>query len=210
MSGNKAISFATGTPAVLVVKPTLPVSNLKELLAYAKANPGKLTYGSPGTGSTPQLAMENLSRATDVHFIHVPYQGMGPAERDLIAGNIDLMIDIAGNALPFIKDGKMKPIAITTASRISDLPDVPTVGEAVPGFIHAEWFAIVAPPKTPPALAAKISQDFGGSCACRRSHRGCAILPSRRSATPEQTAAFIKAENDRLRQSITLAGLKAK
>ena len=108
-------------PAVLVVNPKLPVTNVQELIAYAKANPNKITYGSPGTGSTPQLAMEDLARAGGVHFTHVPYQGMGPAERDLMAGNIDAMIDIAGNALPLIRDGKIRVIAITTDKRLPEL-----------------------------------------------------------------------------------------
>ena len=85
---------------------------------------------------------------------------MGPAERDLMAGNIDAMIDIAGNALPFIRDGKMKVITISTDKRLPELPDVPTIAEQFPGFTHAEWFAIVAPPQTPEAVAAKISRSI--------------------------------------------------
>jgi tripartite-type tricarboxylate transporter receptor subunit TctC len=204
------VTVMVALPAVLVVNPKLPVSNIQELIAYANANPGKMTYGSPGTGSTPQLAMEDLSRAAGVHLVHVPYQGMGPAERDLIAGNIDMMIDIAGNALPLIKDGKIKPVAITTSARILELPGVPTIAETVPGFTHAEWFAIVAPPKTPASRAAKISQDFADILRVpeiAQRMRDLAVTPV--GSTPEQTADFIRKESERLRQSITLAGLKA-
>ena len=197
-------------PAVLVVNPKLPVTNIQELIAYAKANPNKITYGSPGTGSTPQLAMEDLTRAGGVHFTHVPYQGMGPAERDLMAGNIDAMIDIAGNALPFISDGKMKIIAITTDKRLPELPDVPTVAEQFPSFTHAEWFAIVAPPQTPEAVAAKISRSIAETLrAPEVANRLQELVVTPVGSTPAETAAFIQRERERLRQAITLAGLKA-
>jgi tripartite-type tricarboxylate transporter receptor subunit TctC len=197
-------------PAVLVVNPKLPVTNVQELIAYAKANPNKITYGSPGTGSTPQLAMEDLARAGGVHFTHVPYQGMGPAERDLMAGNIDAMIDIAGNALPFIRDGKMKIIAISTDKRLPELPDVPTIAEQFPSFTHAEWFAIVAPPQTPEAVAAKISRSIAETLrAPEVANRLQELVVTPVGSTPAETAAFIQRERERLRQAITLAGLKA-
>jgi tripartite-type tricarboxylate transporter receptor subunit TctC len=197
-------------PAILVVNPKLPVASVQELIAYAKDNPNKITYGSPGTGSTPQLAMEDLTRAGGVHFTHVPYQGMGPAERDLVAGNIDAMIDIVGNALPFIRDGKMKAIAITTDKRVPELPGVATVAEQFPGFIHAEWFAIVAPPQTPEAIAAKISRSIADTLRTPEvATRLQELVVTPVGSTPTETAALIQRERERLRQAIMLAGLKA-
>jgi len=204
------ITVMVTLPAVLVVNPNLPVTSVQEVVAYAKANPNKITYGSPGTGSTPQLAMEDLTRAGGVHFTHVPYQGMGPAERDLMAGNIDVMIDIAGNALPLIRDGKMKVLAITTEKRIPELPGIPTLSEQFPGFTHAEWFALVAPPQTPEAIATKVSQSVAETLkAPEVASRLRDLVVTPVGSSPAETAALIQRERERLRQAITLAGLKA-
>jgi tripartite-type tricarboxylate transporter receptor subunit TctC len=203
------VSVMVTLPTVVVVNPKMPVSNMQELLAYAKANPNKVTYGSPGFGSTPQLAMEEMTRAAGVRFMHVPYQGMGPAQRDLLAGHIDVMIDIAGNALPLIKDGQLKVLAVTGEKRLSALPDVPTVSETLPGFAHAEWFAMVAPPKTPPAIAAKISQAIAETLRLPEvAQRLQEFLVTPVGSSPAETAAFLKRESVRWRALIDATGIK--
>lgn len=150
------VSLMVKLPTVLVINPKVPASTLGELLAYAKANPGKLTFGSPGMGSTPHLATEQLMKAASIRLVHVPYQGMAPAMNDLIGGHIDMMIDLYGNVAGNIKEGKLRLLAATTPERLPQKPAVPVISEAVPGFAHVEWFAMVAPPKTPGAIAAKL------------------------------------------------------
>src|SRR4029453_6972816 len=143
------VSVLVRLPSVLVMNPKLPVANFEDLLAYARANPNKLNFGSPGVGTTLHLATEQLMKAAGIRFTHVPYQGMAPAMTDLIGGHIDLMIDLFGNASQNIGDGKLKLLAVTARKRMPELPDVPTISEALPGFSHQDWFAIVAPPNTP-------------------------------------------------------------
>jgi tripartite-type tricarboxylate transporter receptor subunit TctC len=202
------VSVMVNLPTVLVVNPKVPAANLQDFLAYAKANPGKLTYGSPGVGSTPHLATEQLMKAAGIRFVHVPYQGMAPAMNDLIAGHIDVMIDLYGNTRPNIKEGKLKLLAVTTQARLSEEPDVPTISEAVPGFAHVEWFVMAAPPKTPADIASKLSiaiaealkqPDIGKRLA------DFSAVPV--GATPDETAAFIKAESDRWRKLIDATGI---
>jgi tripartite-type tricarboxylate transporter receptor subunit TctC len=196
-------------PTVVVVNPKMPVSSMPELFAYAGANPDKITYGSPGFGSTPQLVMEEMRRAAGVRFVHVPYPGMAPAQRDLLAGHIDVMIDIAGNALPLIKDGKLKVLAVTGDKRIPELPDVATVSETLPGFAHAEWFAMVAPPKTPPAIAAKISQAIAETLRLpdvAQRLKELSVTPV--GTSPAETAAFVQQESVRWRALLDATGIK--
>jgi tripartite-type tricarboxylate transporter receptor subunit TctC len=202
------VSLMVELPTVLVVNPKVPASNLQDFIAYAKANPGKLTYGSPGVGSTPHLATEQLMKAAGIRVVHVPYQGLAPAMNDLIAGHIDVMIDLFGNTWPNIKEGKLKLLAVTAQTRLPEAPDVPTVSEAVPGFAHTEWFAMVAPPRTPVDITSKLSTaiaeilkqpDIGKRLA------DFTAVPV--GATPEETAAFIKAESNRWRGLVDATGL---
>src|SRR5690349_9012068 len=128
------VSLMVKLPTALVVNPKVPASNLQEFLAYARANPGKLTFGSPGVGSTPHLATEQLMKAAGIRLVHVPYQGMAPAMNDLMGGHIDMMIDLYGNVAGSIKEGKLRLLAVTTPERLPQEPAVPTISEAVPGF----------------------------------------------------------------------------
>ena len=204
------ISIMVKVPAVLVVNPKLPVANLPELIAYAKSNPDKLTYGSPGVGNTPQLAMVKLMAAAGIRLIHVPYQGLAPASRDLLAGHIDVMIDNLGNVAEHIKAGRLKLLAVTTDARIPELPDVGTVAEVLPGVTHTDWFAVVAPPKTPAALATKISAAIADALKQPDiAHRlkDLALVPV--GSTPDEAAAFMKREGDNWRQVISASGLKS-
>src|SRR6266567_2131637 len=203
------VSLMVTLPTALVVNPKVPASNLQEFLAYAKANPGKLTFGSPGVGSTPHLASEQLMKAAGIRLVHVPYQGMAPAMNDLIGGHIDVMIDLYGNVSPNIKDGKLKLLAVTTQTRLPEEPNVPTISEVVPGFVHEEWFAMVAPPKTPADIASKLSAAIAEALklpdVAKRMADFSAVPVA---ATPDDTAAFIKTENARWRELIDTTGLR--
>jgi tripartite-type tricarboxylate transporter receptor subunit TctC len=203
------VSLMVKLPTALVVNPKVPASNLQEFLAYARANPGKLTFGSPGVGSTPHLATVQLTKAAGIRLVHVPYQGMAPAMNDLIGGHIDVMIDLYGNVSPNIKDGKLKLLAVATETRLPEEPNVPTISEAVPGFVHWEWFAMVAPPKTPADIASKLSAAIAEALrlpdVAKRMADFSAVPVA---ATPDDTAAFIKTEDARWHELIDTTGLK--
>jgi tripartite-type tricarboxylate transporter receptor subunit TctC len=203
------VSVLVRLPSVLVMNPKLPVANFEDLLAYARANPNKLNFGSPGVGTTLHLATEQLMKAAGIRFTHVPYQGMAPAMTDLIGGHIDLMIDLFGNASQNIGDGKLKLLAVTARKRMPELPDVPTISEALPGFSHQDWFAIVAPPNTPAPVATKLS---GAIAEILRSpdvaKRLAEFAAEPVGSTPAETKAFVEAESEHWRQVIDLAGIK--
>ena len=196
------VTVMVKVPAVVVVNPGVPVSNLEELIASAKANPNKLSYGSPGLGNTPQLAMEKLMHAAGIRLLHVPYQGLGPAMNDLLAGHIDVMIDNLGNVMQHVASGRLKLLAARTESRIPELPDLPTVSETLPGVSFADWFAVVAPPKTPPEIAAKLSQAIVEIIRAPEIAKRLAELQlTPVGSSPAETAALIKQSRRQVRAS---------
>jgi tripartite-type tricarboxylate transporter receptor subunit TctC len=205
------VTVMVKVPGVVVVNPSVPVSNFRELIAFTKANPNKLSYGSPGLGNTPQLAMEKLMSAAGIRFLHVPYQGLGPAMNDLLAGHIDVMIDNLGNVMQHVTSGRLKLIAATTETRIPELPDLPTVSETLPGVTFADWFAVVAPPKTPPEIATKLSQAIVEIIrAPDLAKRLGDFYLTPVGSSPAETAALIKQDSELWRQTIAATGIKAK
>jgi tripartite-type tricarboxylate transporter receptor subunit TctC len=149
-------------PLVFVVNPSVPVKNMKEFIAYAKANPGKLTFASSGAGAPQRLAMEMFRFQLGLDLLHVPYKGSGPAMTDLVGGQVLTMAETVPAALQFIQAGQLRPLAVTTAKRISQLPDVPTVTEAtgLPNFDVVSMFGILAPTGTPKGVIDKLSTDI--------------------------------------------------
>ena len=148
------------TPNVLVVNPSLPVNSVKELIAYAKAHPGKLSFGSGSTGSAGHLAGELLKVDAGIDMVHVPYKGAAPAMQALLAGDTQLMFDNLANAMAQVKAGKLKALAVTTAERSKLAPDLPTMAEAgVPGFDISTWFGLFAPAGTPAQIVGKWNGD---------------------------------------------------
>lgn len=149
-------------PLVFVVNPSVPVKNMKEFIAYAKANPGKLTFASSGAGAPQRLAMEMFRYQLGLDLLHVPYKGSGPAMTDLVGGQVLCMSETVPAALQFIQSGQLRPLAVTTAKRISQLPDVPTVTEAtgLPNFDVVSMFGIEAPANTPKPIIDKLSGDI--------------------------------------------------
>jgi tripartite-type tricarboxylate transporter receptor subunit TctC len=143
------ITQVVSGPTILVVRPEIPAKNMKELLAYAKANPGKLSYGSVGPASTTHLAGEMVKLMGGVDMLHVPYKGSAPVIADMLGGQIDMaFINVAG-ILPQIQQGKVRPIAVSTLKRSSIMPDLPTVAETLPGFEVNSWYGLMAPAGTP-------------------------------------------------------------
>jgi tripartite-type tricarboxylate transporter receptor subunit TctC len=204
------VTVLVALPYVLLAKPDVPFASLPEMIAYAKANPGKLNFGSPGIGSPPQLAMEWLKSLAGIRLTHVPYKGAGLAQADLVAGHIDLMFDNVGNPVPLIKDGKLRALGIAAERRFAALPDVPPISETLPGFQVTTWFAMVAPPKTPPEIAAKLSAAIAEilrmpDVAKRLEESHATPVGS----NPAETAARFKEETERWHRIIRTAGIKA-
>ena len=154
------VTMLAKIPNVLVVRKELPAATLKELIAYAKANPGKLSYASQGVGSTAHLSAAQLEVLAGIKMVHVPYRGAQPALTDVVAGHVDMFFDTLATSVPLYRDGKVKLLGVADLQRAGAAPDVPTFSEAgVPGFKSITWFGLVAPPGTPAALAERINRD---------------------------------------------------
>jgi len=155
------IAMVGGTPNVLVVPPSVPAKTLAEFIAYVKANKGKLSYGSSGPGTLTHLAMEQLKVTADIDMVHVPYRGIGPAITDILAGNTQALFPGLAAALPHIKAGKMRPLAVTGTARHPLLPDVPTFEElGYKGFDGVQWYGIVGPANLPPAIVTTLNAEI--------------------------------------------------
>jgi tripartite-type tricarboxylate transporter receptor subunit TctC len=176
----------------------------------AKANPGHLNYGSPGVGTTPQLAMELLKHMGGFDATHVPYRSLASALTDVIGGQIDMCFDNLPTSLPHIQQGELRALAIGAKTRVASLPDVPAIAESFPGFLSVTWFAIVAPPRTPSAIAAKVASAVGEvvrqpDVVRRLQDLGADPV----GGSPEQTAVFLDEERTRWHQVIDSAGIRA-
>lgn len=197
-------------PFILVARHDLPVSGLKELIAYAKINPGKLTYASSGNGSPPQLAMELLAQQAGIRLLHVPFKGLAPAFNAVMAGQVDLMFHDFPSTMPQIAAGTVKALGVGGEKRLAELPQVPAIAETLSGFSSGFWYAVVAPPGTPSIIAAKLSSAMAEAVqspdiVAKLSE--FAISPG--GDTPAATAAFIKSEVEHWHAAILAAGIKA-
>jgi tripartite-type tricarboxylate transporter receptor subunit TctC len=190
------VAIVGSVPLVFVVHPSVPVKTLKELIAYAKSKPGELSFASSGAGGPQRLAGEMFKRSAGVDMMHVPYKGSGPAMTDLIGGQVLTMVETVPAALPHIKAGKLRPLAVTTAQRISMLPDVPTAGEAgLPGFEVGSLFGILAPAGTPREIVARLNTEVLKLLALPEvKEQLLAQGAYAMSTTPEQAAARIHQE----------------
>jgi tripartite-type tricarboxylate transporter receptor subunit TctC len=154
------VTMLAKIPNVLVVRKELPAATLQELIAHAKASPGKLSYASQGVGSTAHLSAAQLEVLAGIKMVHVPYRGAQPALTDVVAGHVDMFFDTLATSVPLYRDGKVKLLGVADLQRAGAAPDVPTFSEAgVAGFKSITWFGLVAPPATPAALAERINRD---------------------------------------------------
>lgn len=154
------VSMVMSAPGVLAVAPNVPVKNLQELIALAKKQPGKLSFGSTGNGGTQHVAGEMLKQHAGIDIVHIPYKGASGAMQDLMGGNITMVFATSVSAMPLLKSGKAHPIAVAAAKRLAQLPEVPTMSEAgLPGFESDSWNGLLAPKGTPPAIIAKLHAE---------------------------------------------------
>jgi len=190
------ISRVANVPNLLVANPQQPFKTVPELIAYAKANPGKVNFGSSGNGSSIHLSGELFKSLAKVDMVHVPYKGSAPAVTDLLGNQIAIMFDNLPSSIQYVRAGKLRPIAVTTAKRSPELPDVPTIAEAgLPGYEATSWFGLLAPAKTPADIVNRIDAALVKVLANPEVKKKLSEQGAEPYAeTPEQFAAFIKAE----------------
>ncbi|MDM0123180.1 Bug family tripartite tricarboxylate transporter substrate binding protein [Variovorax arabinosiphilus] len=218
MPFNAATDFAPITqmvrvPNVLVMNAEaaqrLKINTLPELIAYAKANPGKLNYGSGGNGSAGHLAGEMFKQQAGIFAVHIPYNGGNPAQLALLSGQVDFNFDNLATAAPNIRSGKLKAIAVTTAQPSSALPGVPAVSATLKGFAIDTWWGLVAPAGTPHDVVAKLNQAFVAALnAPETKTRFATLLAEPVSNTPEQFGAFMKSELAKYEKVVKATGAK--
>lgn len=205
------ITLAAGVPNVMVINPKLPVNSVSEFIVYAKARPGQLNMASSGNGTSIHLSGELFKTVTGVYMVHFPYRGSAPAITDLIAGNMNVMFDNLPSALPHIKSGRLKALAVTSRTRSPALPSVPTIEEAagLKGFDASSWFGLFAPAGTPRAIVDKIQADVAKALAqpdVRERFVAQGADPG--GNTPEQFAAFIRAETEKWTRVVKYSNAK--
>jgi len=198
------------TPNVLVVNPSLPVTSVKEFIAYAKAHPNQLNFGSGSTGSAGHLAGELFKSMAGVQMVHVPYKGAAPAMQDLIGGQIQLMFDNLASSLGQIRAGRVRALAVTTLKRSSLAPDLPTIAESgLPGFDISTWFGVFAPGGTPQPIVRKLHDEFVQALRApdvQAKFRTLGAEPV--GNTPEEFAAYIRSESQKYAKVIKASGAK--
>ena len=205
------VSLMAIVPSVLVVNPSLAVASVAELLAYARANPGKLTYGSAGSGSTSHLTTEYFKLATGTDILHVPYKGVGLMLTDLISGQLSMGINGAPAVMPHVNSGRLRALAVTGLTRVPSLPQIPTLDESgVKGFDASGWYGIVAPAGTPREIVAKLNAEIRRimqtpDLRLRLDNEGA--IPA--AGSPEEFAAFIVSEIARWGAVLKRAGIEA-
>jgi tripartite-type tricarboxylate transporter receptor subunit TctC len=197
-------------PSVLVVNPSLPVANVSELIAYAKKNPGKLTYGSAGLGSTSNLTTEYFKLATGTDILHVPYKGIGPMLTDLISGQISMGLNGAPAVMGHVGSGRLRALAVSSLVRLPSLPDIPTLNESgLTGFEANGWYGIVAPAGTPPAIVRLLNSEVRramGSSELRARLDAEGAIPA--GGMPDEFGAFIASEILRWGAVLKKAGIE--
>jgi tripartite-type tricarboxylate transporter receptor subunit TctC len=204
------VTQVNSAPLMLIVHPSLPVNSVAELIAYAKARPGQLNYGSGGVGSTPFLATELFKSMAGINVVHVPYRGGAPALADLVAGQLSFMIENVPGTLPFVKDGKLRALAITSRQRLALVPEVPTMIEAgVKDYEMIGWNGIFVPKGTPAEIVTRLSTELvkvlrSPEVVEQMAKLGAVPVGS----TPAEFAAFVTAESQRWGKIIKDLGIK--
>jgi tripartite-type tricarboxylate transporter receptor subunit TctC len=205
------ITLVARLPVVIAANPKSEVGSVAKLIEISKAKPGSLSYGSPGSGSTPHLAVELFARGAGIALTHIPYKGGKPAITDVLGGQLPLVAVNAVEVQPLWKDGKLKVLAALSAQRVSTMPDVPTIAESgFPGFEANVWHAFIAPKGTPPAIVAKLNAEIHKALADpevkeRLAGLGAEVSPT----TPQELATLIRTEHERYGRLIRDANIKA-
>jgi tripartite-type tricarboxylate transporter receptor subunit TctC len=203
------IASIAHVPTVMVVHPSVPADTVPAFIAYAKANPGKVNMGSAGIGSSGHLTGELLKLMAGVDLVHVPYRGNGPALTDLLGGQVQVLFATAPSAIEYIKSGQLRALGVTTATRSQALPDVPTIGDSVPGYEAIAWYGIGAPKGTPGEIIDRLNKEANAGLAeaqLRARFAGLAVEPL--SMTPAEFGKFIADETDKWGKVIRTAGIK--
>ncbi len=203
------VSFVVRVPNVLLVHPGLGVRTIAEFVAKAKAQPGSMSYGSPGNGSTGHLSTELFKGRAGVFAVHIPYRGSGPMLLDLMAGQIQMAIDNLPSAIPHIRAGKLVALGVTSTTRNAQLPDVPTIASVLPDYAAESWFVLVAPAGTPAAIINRMSAEVDRILKkpeIIERFKGLGAEPV--GGTPEQLAQFIAAETKKWQQVVKDSGAK--
>ena len=206
-----AVSLLAKVPSIFVVNAGVPAKDLREFVALAKKEPGKLYYGSAGNGSAGHLAMEYLKLAAGIDLVHVPYKGTGPNLLDLVAGRTQATAAGTPPLLPHVKSGKLRVIAVGSSKRLAILPDVPTVAEqGYPGFETTQWYGLNAPAKTPAAIVKRLAAEAAKAAKVPAVAERFAVDNAEAvGSTPEEYAAFIAREQARWSEVVRKAGIKA-
>lgn len=204
------IAVVAAGASVLVTSSEVPANNLQQLIAHARANPDKLNYASQGIGSSAHLTAELFKSMSKIKLVHVPYKGSAPALADLQAGRVDMMFMELGGALPLIQAGKARPLAVGSEKRSPVLPNVPSMGEFLPGFVTLNWTGMVAPPRTPELIATRISA--GVAWALKQPEVAKRLIELRIEPvgnTPAEMALFLRQERERWGGVIRATGATA-
>jgi tripartite-type tricarboxylate transporter receptor subunit TctC len=208
MRDVQAIARLGSIPLVVAVTPSFPAQTLPEFIAYLKANPGKVTMASGGTGSPAHVAEELFCMTANVNMMHVPYRGEGLALPDVMSGQINMIFAAMPASLGYLKGGKLRPLAVTSATRQAALPDVPAVSEFLPGYEAAGWYGIVAPKATPKAVVDKLNTEINAALAdptvkARFTDLGLILAPG----SPEDFTKFIADETEKWARVVKFAGI---
>ena len=204
------VSLAAVTPLILVVHPSLPVRSVKELIAFARARPGQLTYASAGTGGVQHLSGELLKVTMKLDMAHVPYKGAGPVMPDLIGGHVPMFFSGMPPAMPHVKAGKLRALAVTTTRRSPAAPDVPTMAEAgVPGFDISNWFAYFVPSGTPAEVISRLNSEVNRGLKQPDVREKLANVGAETVGTsPEELSKFVRSETEKFARLVKLSGAK--
>lgn len=203
------VSIVAGSPGVLLAHPGIGVSTVQQLVAYAKANPGRLSYASQGNGTISHLAGELFDLMGSVKSVHVPYKGTAPAMADLLGGQVNIMFGELSTSLKHIGTGKLRALAVGSEKRNRALPDVPTLSEALPGFAFSFWMGMVAPAGTPAAIVNKLAAAAAEVNQPEVAKKLLDVSLEPIGSTPAEMASFLKRESERWGKVIRITGMKA-
>jgi tripartite-type tricarboxylate transporter receptor subunit TctC len=197
-------------PLILVVHPSLPVKSVQELIAYAKARPGQMQFASGGAGAGAHLSGALFNHLAGVDLTHVPYKGNAPALTDVVGGHVPLMFDTITTALPFVKEGKLKALAITSSTRSALAPELPTMVEAgLPGFEVSAWYVVLAPAKTPREIVTRLNEEINKALATQELRARFASMGVETvGGPPERLDQFLRSEQERWRKVVDATGIK--